>query len=84
MYLSEVSNLGNQTPSYSDTEKLNVFLEISALSKFLQGNQTNTHVWTSRDIFSLIKSHQGTYSNCTRHTNDSDCSVTLFIYGQQT
>lgn len=47
MYLSEVSDLGNPTPSYSDTEKFKVCLEISAFSTTLQGSQTNTDVCTS-------------------------------------
>lgn len=51
MYLSAVSDLGNPTPSYSDTEKLNIVLEISAFSKTLQGSQTNTDVCTCRDFF---------------------------------
>lgn len=75
MYLSEVSDLGNPTPSYSDTKKLNIFLEISAFSKTLQGNQTNTDVCTFRDFFfSLIKVIKVTTQTLMRHTNDSDTS----------
>lgn len=38
---SEVSDLGNPPPFYSDTEKFNVFLEISVFSKTLRGSKIN-------------------------------------------
>lgn len=67
MYLSEVSDLGNPSPFYSDTEKLDVFLEISVFSKTMRGSQINTDVCTFKDyFFNLIKNNQGNHSRETQ------------------